>query len=83
VHRATTHAGMPVAVKIQYAGVADSIDADIAILGTLLSPLAPRGLFLSTALSGMPKRALDHPQNSPRTPPQKKHSRGGCAQSCA
>jgi aarF domain-containing kinase len=42
---------MPVAVKIQYPGVADSIDSDISILGTLLSPLAPRGLFLSTALA--------------------------------
>lgn len=39
------------ALKIQYAGVADSIDSDIAILGTLLAPLAPRGLFLSTALA--------------------------------
>ena len=34
-----THNGMEIALKIQYPGVADSIDADISILGTLLSPL--------------------------------------------
>ena len=39
VHRAVTHDGMEIALKIQYPGVADSIDADISILGTLLSPL--------------------------------------------
>jgi hypothetical protein len=47
------HASRPlpqVAVKIQYPGVAESIDSDISILGIVLAPLAPRGLFLSTAL---------------------------------
>jgi hypothetical protein len=34
----------------QYPGVADSIDSDISTLSFLLSPLAPRGLFLGTAL---------------------------------
>eukprot|EP00961_Rhodomonas_salina_P091587 1233059-Rhodomonas_salina.1 len=41
---------MELAVKIQYPGVADSIDSDIATLGTFVGPFAPRGLFLSTAL---------------------------------
>jgi len=50
VHRAVTHDGMQVAVKIQYPGVANSIDSDIANLGTFVGPFAPRGLFLSTAL---------------------------------
>jgi len=50
VHRALAHDGMELAVKIQYPGVADSIDSDIATLGTFVGPFAPRGLFLSTAL---------------------------------
>ena len=30
--------------------MAQSIDADIGTLGVMLAPLAPRGMFLSTAL---------------------------------
>ena len=50
VHRAQAAHGMPLALKVQYPGVADSIDSDVSTLEFLLTPLAPRGLFLGTAL---------------------------------
>lgn len=52
VHRATLHDGSPVAVKIQFPGIAQSIDADIGYLKTLLtmSFILPRGLFLENSL---------------------------------
>lgn len=53
VHRATLRAtGEAVAVKIQFPGVADSIDADIDNLGILLAAtrLLPRGLYLDKTL---------------------------------
>lgn len=37
VHRAVTHDGMEVAVKVQFPGVAGSIDSDLANLGRLLT----------------------------------------------
>ena len=48
VHRATTHQGEELAVKIQYPGVAESIDSDVDNLRSLLAltRLAPRGMNL-------------------------------------
>ena len=52
VHRARTHDGQELAIKVQYPGVADSIDSDIANLGTLLRlpGLLPRGLEIAPML---------------------------------
>ncbi|KAF9919454.1 hypothetical protein FBU30_011015 [Linnemannia zychae] len=49
IHRAT---GMPVAVKVQYPGVADSIDSDLANIKTLvlMSSLLPRGMYLDNTI---------------------------------
>ncbi|KAF9904641.1 hypothetical protein EC991_002515 [Linnemannia zychae] len=49
VHRAT---GMPVAVKVQYPGVAASIDSDLANIKTLvlMSSLLPRGMYLDNTI---------------------------------
>jgi predicted unusual protein kinase regulating ubiquinone biosynthesis (AarF/ABC1/UbiB family) len=41
VHRAVTHDGRPVAVKVQYPGVAEAVDTDLRNL-TLLLPLVKR-----------------------------------------
>ncbi|TGZ62769.1 hypothetical protein CRM22_007243 [Opisthorchis felineus] len=53
VHRAILNDGRVVAMKIQYPGVADSIDADIKNLMTLLNrfDILPRGLFAEQAAS--------------------------------
>lgn len=52
VHRATLHDGRKVAVKIQFPGIAKSIESDISYLKALLtmSALLPRGLFLDNSL---------------------------------
>ncbi|SEN61561.1 Predicted unusual protein kinase regulating ubiquinone biosynthesis, AarF/ABC1/UbiB family [Sphingomonas gellani] len=52
VHRATLHDGRVLAVKVQYPGVADSIDADVDNVATLLrvSNLLPPTLDLSPLL---------------------------------
>ncbi|KAF9345591.1 hypothetical protein BGX34_004617 [Mortierella sp. NVP85] len=49
IHRAT---GMPVAVKVQYPGVAASIDSDLSNLKTLvlMSSILPRGMYLDNTL---------------------------------
>jgi aarF domain-containing kinase len=49
IHRAT---GMPVAVKVQYPGVAASIDSDLANIKTLvlMSSLLPRGMYLDNTI---------------------------------
>lgn len=49
IHRAT---GLPVAVKIQYPGVAASIDSDLANLKTLvlMSSILPRGMYLDNTI---------------------------------
>ncbi|KAG0306013.1 hypothetical protein BGZ98_003109 [Dissophora globulifera] len=49
IHRAT---GMPVAVKVQYPGVAASIDSDLSNLKTLvvMSNLLPRGMYLDNTI---------------------------------
>ncbi len=53
VHRATTHDGRELAIKVQYPGVADSIDADIDNVATLLklSGLLPRALDIAPLLT--------------------------------
>lgn len=52
VHKAVTKDGMDVAMKIQYPGVADSIDSDIENVRRLLdyTNLLPNGLFLDQAM---------------------------------
>lgn len=52
VHRAETHDGRVLALKIQYPGVRGAIDADVANLGTLLrvSGLLPKGFDLTPFL---------------------------------
>ena len=52
VHRATTHDGRELAIKVQYPGVATSIDSDIDNVATLLrvSGLLPRELDLKPLL---------------------------------
>lgn len=53
VHRALTHDGRELAVKVQYPGVAESIDADVDNVATLLrvSRLLPDGLDLAPLLA--------------------------------
>ncbi|KAL5539848.1 hypothetical protein UlMin_045469 [Ulmus minor] len=52
VHRAVTKSGMDVAMKIQYPGVADSIESDIENVKLLLdyTNLIPKGLYLDRAM---------------------------------
>ena len=53
VHRATTHDGRDLAIKVQYPGVADSIDADVDNVATLLrvSGLLPAALDIAPLLT--------------------------------
>lgn len=53
VHRATTHDGRALAIKVQYPGIAESIDADVDNVATLLrvSGLLPRELDLAPLLA--------------------------------
>ncbi|KAJ3038881.1 hypothetical protein HDV00_012802 [Rhizophlyctis rosea] len=52
VHRATLHSGLPVAVKVQYPGVASSIDSDLNNLRTLVlfSSILPKGMYLDNTI---------------------------------
>lgn len=52
VHRARTRDGRDMAVKVQYPGVADSIDSDVANVGALIrmSGLLPKGFELAPYL---------------------------------
>ncbi|XP_010240829.1 PREDICTED: protein ABC transporter 1, mitochondrial [Nelumbo nucifera] len=52
VHRAVTRDGLQVAMKIQYPGVADSIESDIENVRLLLdyTNLIPKGLYLDRAM---------------------------------
>jgi len=52
VHQAVLRDGMQVAMKIQYPGVADSIESDIENVKLLLdyTNLIPKGLFLDRAI---------------------------------
>lgn len=51
VHQAVTKDGQPIALKVQYPGVAESIDSDVDALLTILifSKILPEGLFLEEA----------------------------------
>ncbi|SIN61435.1 Predicted unusual protein kinase regulating ubiquinone biosynthesis, AarF/ABC1/UbiB family [Parasphingorhabdus marina DSM 22363] len=53
VHRATTHDGRDLAIKVQYPGVRESIDADVDNVATLLrlSRLLPAELDISSLLA--------------------------------
>ena len=53
VHRATLHTGQKVVMKIQYPGVADSIDSDLYNLKTLISVMnfLPPGLYIDEIIS--------------------------------
>lgn len=53
VHRATTRDGRDLAIKVQYPGVAQSIEADVDNVATLLrvSGLLPRGLDIAPLLA--------------------------------
>ncbi len=53
VHRARTQDGQDLAIKVQYPGVAGSIDSDIANMGSLLRlpGLLPRGLDIAPMLA--------------------------------
>lgn len=61
VHSATLLDGRRVAVKIQFPGVADSIDADISNLKFLLtfSAILPKGLYLDNTLRVMRRELAD------------------------
>jgi predicted unusual protein kinase regulating ubiquinone biosynthesis (AarF/ABC1/UbiB family) len=53
VHRAVTHDGQVLAIKVQYPGVRDSIDSDVDNIATLLRMpgLLPRGMDLAPLLA--------------------------------
>jgi predicted unusual protein kinase regulating ubiquinone biosynthesis (AarF/ABC1/UbiB family) len=53
VHRAVAHDGRVLAIKVQYPGVRESIDADVDNVATLLrvSQLLPRGLDIAPLLA--------------------------------
>lgn len=53
VHRAVLHDGREVAVKVQYPGVAESIDSDISNLMMVLNGtgLLPKGLYIDNVLA--------------------------------
>lgn len=52
VHRAELHDGTRVAVKVQYPGVAASIDSDLSYLKSLasMSSLLPKGMYLDSTI---------------------------------
>jgi predicted unusual protein kinase regulating ubiquinone biosynthesis (AarF/ABC1/UbiB family) len=61
VHRATLHDGTPVAVKVQYPGIADALESDMAnagILVRLARVLAP-GLDAKAVASELRERVLE------------------------
>jgi aarF domain-containing kinase len=61
VHKATmASTGLPVAIKIQFPGVASSISSDLSNLSILLrsSALLPKGLYLQNTIAVM-KRELE------------------------
>jgi aarF domain-containing kinase len=59
VHRAVLHDGTHVVVKVQYPGVAESIDSDLAHLRSiaLFSGMLPKGLFMDNSIE-VAKREL-------------------------
>ena len=61
VHRATTHDGRDLAIKVQYPGVRESIDADIDNVATLLriSRLLPNELDIAPLLAEAKRQLAD------------------------
>lgn len=61
VHRATTHDGRVLAIKVQYPGIRNSIDADVDNVATLLrlSGLLPRELDVAPLLSEAKRQLSD------------------------
>lgn len=61
VHNASTKDGQPVAVKVQFPGVAESIESDVANLASILtfSAVLPKGLFLDNTLRVMKGELMD------------------------
>ena len=61
VHRATTHDGRELAIKVQYPGIRESIDADIDNVATLLrvSGLLPRELDIAPLLAEAKRQLAD------------------------
>src|SRR4051794_6599694 len=61
VHRATLHDGTPVAVKIQYPGIADALESDLANAGILLrlSRVIAPGLDAKAVASELRERVLE------------------------
>ena len=61
VHSATLADNQKVAVKVQFPGVADSIDSDISTLKSILSfaALLPPGLFLENTLRVMRRELVE------------------------
>ena len=61
VHRATTHDGRVLAIKVQYPGVRESIDADVDNVATLLrvSGLLPRELDVAPLLVETKRQLAD------------------------
>src|SRR3954454_18344117 len=61
VHRATLHDGSKVAVKIQYPGIADALESDVAKMGTLVrrSTVLALGLVAITGASELRERVLE------------------------
>lgn len=61
VHRATLHDGRKLAIKVQYPGVADSIDSDVDNVATLLriSNLLPANLDLAPLLAEAKRQLAD------------------------
>ena len=62
VHRATLPDGRRLAIKVQYPGVAESIDSDVDNVATLLrvSGLLPRGLGIAPLLDEPVEHVLAH-----------------------
>ncbi|HEU4979840.1 MAG TPA: AarF/ABC1/UbiB kinase family protein, partial [Solirubrobacterales bacterium] len=61
VHRATLHDGSPVAVKVQYPGIADALESDVANAGLLVrlaKALAP-GLDAKAVAAELKERVLE------------------------
>eukprot|EP01091_Cochliopodium_minus_P003660 TRINITY_DN13635_c0_g1_i1.p1 TRINITY_DN13635_c0_g1~~TRINITY_DN13635_c0_g1_i1.p1 ORF type:complete len:664 (+),score=215.55 TRINITY_DN13635_c0_g1_i1:130-1992(+) len=53
VHRVTLHDGTQAVMKVQYPGVAESIESDVKNLGNILNwtNLIPKGMYLDTSLN--------------------------------
>ena len=62
VHAATLHDGTKVAVKIQFPGVADSIDADVNNLTRLFTlNILPSGLYVDNILRELRRELKEVP----------------------